>query len=229
MEDGTMDFGEGQYPDNKYVNIIHPTAVIGPDVVLGINNFIGPYAVITGKTVMGDHNFIYSHAVIGSEPEHRGYMGMGGDLACKGVIIGDNCVIREFTTINAGTKEHTILESNVVMLRGSHVGHDSYIGYGVTLSCNVLVGGESYIFEGANMGLGSICHQYSVIGAYSMIGMGAVVTKKSVIRPGQIYVGNPAKFLAENLIGLKRAGISSSYLETLTRVFLCKLKEKHPV
>lgn len=205
-----MNFGEGQYFSGVEGNVIHPTAVIGPDVILGRNNFIGPYVIITGKTRIGDNNVIYSHAVIGSDPEHRDYW--ADPQACKGVEIMDNCVIREFTTINAGTREDTTIGDGVIMLRGSHVGHDSFVAYDVTLSCNVLVGGESYLFPGVNMGLGSICHQGSVLGAYAMIGMGGIITKRSFIFPGYIFVGNPVKKLKKNEIGLNKAGITHEKL-----------------
>ena len=95
------------------------------------------------------------------------------------------------------------------MLRNSHIGHDSIIEDRANLSCNVLVGGHSYVMEGVNMGLGAMCHQFSVLGAYAMIGMGGIVVKSSEIHPGEIYVGNPVKFLKENRIGLNRNGITS--------------------
>ena len=47
-------------------NKIHPTAIIGKEVVLGEGNTIGPYSVIEGKTYIGDNNTICSHVVIGS-------------------------------------------------------------------------------------------------------------------------------------------------------------------
>jgi acyl-[acyl carrier protein]--UDP-N-acetylglucosamine O-acyltransferase len=69
--------------------------------------------------------------------------------------------------------------------------------------------------EGVNMGLGSICHQFKIIGAYSMIGMGTIVTKNSKIEPGNIYIGSPSRFLKENTIGLERNNINKEYLNNL--------------
>jgi UDP-N-acetylglucosamine acyltransferase len=135
------------------------------------------------------------------------------------VIIGNNNVFREFITVNAGTLKPTTLGSNIVLLRNSHVGHDSTLEDKVNLSCNVLIGGHSYIMEGANFGLGSICHQFSTIGAYSMIGMGSVVTKKSIIQPGKIYVGVPCDYLKDNTIGLDRNNINQISLDNLNIKF----------
>ena len=57
---------------------------------------------------------------------------------------------------------------------------------------------NSLLGKGVNMGLGSICHQYSKIGSYAMIGMGAIVTKKINPNCFGTYVGNPAKYIKEN-------------------------------
>ena len=175
-------------------NFIHPTAIVGEDVVLGFNNYIGAYCVITGNTKIGDNNRFEAFCSIGSEPEHKAYFGKPN----KGLIIGDDNIIREYVTINAGCERPTLIQNNVVMLRGSHIGHDSIIEDNCTISCNVLVGGHSIVGERANLGLGAILHQYSIIGNHSMLGMGTIVTKKSLIEPFTTYIGSPAKYLCWN-------------------------------
>jgi len=198
-------------------NFIHVTAIIGENVTLGDENYIGPYCYIAENTVIGNNNRFEAYCSIGTPPEHRDHF----TDSPFNVIIGDNNIIREFVTINAGTVRNTVLGNNIVMLRNSHIGHDSIIEDKANLSCNVLIGGHSYIMEGANLGLGAMCHQFLVIGAYAMIGMGGVVVKSSVIQPGEIHVGNPVKFLKENKIGLQRNNIDSNKLLELTnRYFL---------
>jgi len=203
-------------------NYIHPTAIIGDYVQIGKDNYIGPYCVIYNNTIIGDGNRFEAHSVIGSIPEHKDYFISGTSY---GVHIGNNNTIREFTTINSGTVQDTIIGNNNIILRGSHVGHDVIIENNVTISCNVLLGGHSYVMEGANMALGSICHQYSVIGAYAMIGMGGIVTKSTKVEPGLIYVGNPIKFLKENKIGLERAGIDDEKLGEYYKKYKTLLNE----
>lgn len=175
-------------------NFIHPTSIIGENVILGKNNYIGPYCLITGETNIGDNNRFESHCSIGTEPEHKSYFGKPN----KGVIIGNDNIFREYVTINSGCEISTILGNKIIMLRGSHVGHDSKINDGCTISCNVLIGGHSILGNGVNMGLGSICHQFSKIGSYSMIGMGAIITKTFDSKCFGVYVGNPAKYIKEN-------------------------------
>jgi len=175
-------------------NYIHPTAIVGDDVQLGEDNYIGAFCLITGNTVIGNNNRFEAFCSIGTEPEHKEYF---GELN-QGVIIGSNNTIREYVTINAGCKKPTILHNNIIMLRGSHVGHDSTIYDDCTISCNVLIGGHSLLGYSVNMGLGSICHQFSKIGSYSMIGMGAIIPKKVQPQCFGVYVGNPAKYIKEN-------------------------------
>lgn len=184
---------------------IHPTAIVDETVKLSKNVIIGPYCVIKGHTEIGKNTIIYSHSVIGTQAEHKSYW---NDEPGK-TVIGSNCVIREFTTINAGTIGTTTLEDNVIMLRGSHVGHDAYIEKFVTLSCNVLIGGHARIFRGANLGLGAVVHQHCAVGHYSMIGMNATVTKKSKIEALRKYVGTPARYLGENKIAFEKFGFTS--------------------
>jgi UDP-N-acetylglucosamine acyltransferase len=175
-------------------NHIHPTAIIGNNVRLGKGNKIGAYVVIQGKTWIGDNNVFEPFCSIGNEPEHKDFFGKKN----KGTFIGNNNVFREYVTINAGCFKATQLGDNITMLRGSHVGHDSEINNDCTISCNVLIGGHSLLGIGVNMGLGSICHQYSKIGSYAMIGMGSIVTKKVNVKCFGTYVGNPAKYLKLN-------------------------------
>jgi UDP-N-acetylglucosamine acyltransferase len=190
-------------------NWIHPTAIIEDGVSIGKDNYIGPYCIIKKGTTIGNNNRFESHVVIGSNAEHRDYFKSGSNYS---VVIGDNNIFREYITINAGTFRNTQVFDNIVMLRGSHLGHDCIVEDSVTLSCNVLIGGETHIMIGVNMGLGAICHQYSVLGSYSMIGMNSTVTKQSQIKPGEIHIGNPCRFLKLNKIGLERAHIDGEQL-----------------
>jgi UDP-N-acetylglucosamine acyltransferase len=175
-------------------NYIHPTAIIGENVKIGIGNYIGAYCVIQGNTEIGNNNHFEAFCSIGAEPEHKSFFGKEN----KGTKIGNDNRFREYVTVNAGCYQTTIIEDNSIFLRNSHVGHDSYISSNCTISCNVLIGGHSIIGTGVNMGLGSICHQFSQIGAYAMIGMGAIITKNNQPKCFQTFVGNPAKFLKYN-------------------------------
>lgn len=183
------------------LNQIDPSAQIHPSAVIGQGNYIGPGCMIGPNVTIGNFNRLEAYACIGLPAEHR--VAMHGEVDC-GVIIGDSCVIREFTTIHSGIERPTSVEDNVYMLRGSHVGHDAVIERKVNLSCNVLVGGHAYVQEGANVGLGAAIHQYRVVGAYAMVGMLAAVVKD--VAPFLTVAGVPAKLLGLNEVGIRRLG-----------------------
>lgn len=192
------------------MNTIHSTAIVDSTVTLGENNYIGPYCIITGDTVIGDNNTFISHCSIGQEAEHKHFFGKTGKT-----IIGNDNRFNEFVTVHRGTLRSTEIKNNCIFLRGSHVGHDTIVYDRVVISCSVLIGGHSTIMEGCNLGLGSIVHQFSIIGAYSMLGMGCIVPKSKQIEPGNVYVGNPAKFLKQNKVGLSRNNIDDNKLNKL--------------
>ena len=64
MEDTTPNQNKNQHAtlngNYKFIvrggnNYIHPTAIIGDDVVLGEDNYIGAFCYITGKTIIGNN------------------------------------------------------------------------------------------------------------------------------------------------------------------------------
>jgi len=203
------------------MNFIHDTALIGPDVILGNNNYIGPYCYITGHTRLGDNNRFEAFCSIGTPAEHRDYFTNLDTLT----TIGNNNIFREFTTVHSGTKAVTTIGNRITVLNHSHIAHDCYIEDDVIISANVTLAGHCYIMEGANLSMGSICHQFQLIGAYAMLGMGSIVTKATRIEPGNMYIGAPAKFLKVNSIGLERNNISSDTLTVLTSKYHKLLNE----
>lgn len=200
-----MNWNDNFHPSNY----IHQTAIVDSSVVMGKNNFVGAFTIIGPDVEIGDGNRFESHCSVGSAPEHKQFFKSGEG---KGVKIGSGNTFREFITINSGAFRRTEIGNNCIMLRGSHHSHDSIMEDDVTLSCNVLIGGHGHIMKGANVGLGAITHQYQVIGSYCILGMGAIVPKGVDLLPGYKYVGNPARLLGRNDVGLERAGISEEVL-----------------
>lgn len=196
-------------------NYIHPTAIVEKSVVLGVGNYIGPYCYITGKTIIGDNNRFEAYCSIGTPPEHTGYF---EKTDCE-TVIGNNNIFREFTTVHSGSTRATTIGDRVKVLRGTYIGHDCIIHDDVNFTANVLIAGYVIVMSGVNFGLGSMCHQYSVVGAYSMIGMGTVITKTSVISPGGVYIGSPARRLKKNDIGLDKYKITNNLLSELNKKF----------
>jgi UDP-N-acetylglucosamine acyltransferase len=190
---------------------IHPSAIVEPGAVIDPTAVIGPFCVIGAGVIVGPRTRIGSHCVIGGPPEHKDHW----DSWNYGVKIGADCFISNAVTIDAGTMRDTLVEDKVTMLRHAHVGHDCQIGQSVTLSCNVLVGGHTIVMRGANCGLNATIHQLCVVGPLAMLGMGTIVTKKTKIEPFHIYVGNPARKMRRNEIGVQRSGLSAEQLDLL--------------
>jgi UDP-N-acetylglucosamine acyltransferase len=216
------DYANDNFRQDENGNLIHRTATISHNVILGKNNYIGANCYLV-DCVVGDDNRFEAFCSIGTPPEYKSHF-TEGDWNI--VRIGDNNVFREFVTINAGTKHNTTISNNCWFLKGSHVGHDSLIMDKCTLSCNALVGGHSILMEGVNMGLGSICHQFSILGCYSMLGMGTIVVKKSQIEPFKIFIGNPAKYLKSNSVAIERNNFNSDDILRFQELYNNFLKNK---
>jgi UDP-N-acetylglucosamine acyltransferase len=198
------------------MNKIHPTAVIDSTVVLGSGNTIGPYAVILGNVQIGNDNWIGPHVVIGTPAQMRGGphpATWDGDASIASIEIGNCNVIREFATIHSGTVEVTQIGDDCYFMTQAHVPHDAQIEDGVTLSNSAQLGGHTIIQKGANIGLGVVVHQRSLIGTRAMVGMGSVVTK--AIPPFGMVYGSPAKVRGGNVVGMQRAGLDDALISKI--------------
>jgi UDP-N-acetylglucosamine acyltransferase len=156
-------------------NYIHPTAIIGDNVVLGDNNYIGAYCII------------------GDPAEHKKYW----SLPSGKVLIGNNNIITGLVTIDAGTEEITYIADNCFIMKHAHIGHDCKINDNVTISCGAKIGGHSIIDKNSNIGLNAVLHQFSHIAEGCMIGASAFFKGES--KPYTKYAGVPAKYLSPNI------------------------------
>ena len=188
-------------------NYIHKTAIINwRKVIIGKNNVIGPYSVI------------------GTDAQHT------RDVSNGKIYIGNNNIIREFTTIHLPTKlrKKTIIGNNCNVMTMSHIAHDCIIEDDVVFSNNVTLGGNTHVMKKAQLGFNTIVHQNQVIGSFVMIGMGTIVTRKIKVLPGFVYFGNSAKKIKKNSIGFKKKGISKSEIINETKRFN-KIIKNHPL
>lgn len=109
---------------------------------------------------------------------------------CANVIIENKVYIGNCVTIKSG----------VQIWDGVHIEDDVFIGSNVTFTNDLYPksGNKDYIMlntricQGASIGANSTILPGITIGQNSMIGAGSVVTKS--IPPGEIWMGNPAKF-----------------------------------
>jgi UDP-N-acetylglucosamine acyltransferase len=201
------------------MNTIHPTAVIGPDVVLGEGNVVGPHAVLFGPLRIGDGNWFGAGVAIGTPPEIRGAAHPAGwvEAAGAGVIIGDRNVLREGVTVQQGSHRATRVGDDCFVMSRAYVAHDGEIGDGVTIAAGTSLAGHVRVGAGANLGMGVTVHQRRVVGAGAMVGMGAVVTRD--VPPFARAFGSPVRLEGVNEVGLRRSGVDDAVIATIVAAY----------
>ncbi len=184
-------------------NVIHPTAIIGENVVLGKNNSIGPYSIIQGNTIIGDGNIISSHVVIGCEPTDSKH---NQPKAPPRLIIGDDNIIREFCVVEMPVYENeTVIGNKAFLMQGVHVSHDCIIEDSVVITNLSVLGGIAKFLTGANIGMGVTVNQYTIIGQYSIAATNSAVMKN--IKPFSRYI--PNKPISVNEYAIKKFGFQA--------------------
>jgi len=193
---------------------VGPYTVINQDVVIGSGTRIGPHCVIDEFTSIGENCRIFSGAIIGSISQDKKFEGKRSF-----VKIGNNNTIREYTTINRGTKEDskTTIGDNNLFMAYSHIAHDCHISDEVIMAnCGTLAG---HVTLGSRSILGglSAVHQYVRIGELSIIGGCSKVVQDIV--PYSISDGHPAKIYGVNSLGLERIGFTDEAKDSLKKAF----------
>jgi sugar O-acyltransferase (sialic acid O-acetyltransferase NeuD family) len=112
------------------------------------------------------------------------------------VEIGENCFIMENNVLQYAVR----IGNNVVLWSGNHVGHQTVIHDNVFVSSHVVISGYCEIGQNCFLGVNSCFADKIKVGEDCFIGMGAVVNKSTAAR--KVYVGNPAKPLADTFAAL---------------------------
>ncbi|MFH1692290.1 MAG: acyl-ACP--UDP-N-acetylglucosamine O-acyltransferase [Candidatus Omnitrophota bacterium] len=193
---------------------VGPYAIIGDRVKIAKGVKIGSFCVIENDTTIGAGCKIFTGAAIGSIPQDLKYCGQKSF-----VEIGENNVIREYVTINLSTTEggKTIIGNNNLIMAYSHVAHDCIVGNGCVIANSGTLAGHVKLEDKVVIGGLVAVHQFVRLGKMSIIGgCSKVVTD---IPPFSTCDGHPAKFYGLNIVGLKRAGVSSDRMRQLRAAF----------
>lgn len=192
--------------------IIGNNVTIKKGVLLGKNNIIHDNCVLRGNTIICDNNEFLPGCIIGFWPKDIGDHHYEGQL-----IIGDDNFFGENTIINVGEKtdkgDLTKIGNGVYSMDKVTINHNDQIAAGdeipdspreftTIISSGVSLAGHVEVGKGANLGMQTVAHQFSKIGAGAMIGMNANIAKNvppfaKVI--GSKVVGYNKRPLAENL------------------------------
>ena len=183
---------------------IGPFSVVGPQAVIGNNTIVQSHVVIEGNVTIGTGNLIGHGTVIGAAPQDLSF---SPGRKTK-VEIGDNNVIREYSTIHRGNPEGsaTKIGDKNFLITGAHVGHNCALGNSVVIANNCLLAGHVRVDDGAFLGGGSTFHQHMHVGRLVMV-QGSSAFGKDL--PPFVIAAERNSVFGINVIGLRRVGFSA--------------------
>lgn len=211
---------------------IHPTALVSANAELASDVEVGAFAIIGDNCTVASGCIIAPRATLERNVSLSAnvQVGMGTilggppqDLKYAGeettVEVGENTVIREYTTINRGTSQSfkTTVGSNCLLMSYVHLAHDCHIGNNVILSNVVQLAGHVTVEDRAIISGLSAAHQFVRIGRQSFIGGMSRVSKD--IPPFLKAVGNPVRLYGLNTVGLQRSGMDEATIRELKRAY----------
>ena len=211
---------------------IHPTAIVNKKAELAENVTVGPFTIIeedviidegteiasnvliANGTRIGKKCKVFNGAVLGTVPQDLKFENEKTTLE-----IGDNTIIREFCTLNRGTKDKlkTVIGSNCLLMMYVHIAHDCVIGNNVILANAVNMAGHIVIEDFVGIGGMDPIHQFVRIGCHSFVGGGLRIDKD--VPPYILAAGIPLTYAGLNVVGLTRRGFPKEILSQLRRAY----------
>lgn len=212
---------------------IHPTAVVHPKAKIGRGVRIGAYTILQSPEICLDENVtIEPHVFIdGNVHIKRGttispFVSIGAppqNLAFRGektsIIIGEDCQIREYVSINApcGEGEVLVIGDGCFIMAYCHIAHNCTVGNHVIMANGATLGGHVVVGDHANLGGMCAIHQNCRIGDYAMVGGGSMLGTD--VPPFTMGSGYPMKLGGLNWVGMKRKGIPHEIRKSLIQAY----------
>ncbi|HDO28247.1 MAG TPA: acyl-ACP--UDP-N-acetylglucosamine O-acyltransferase [Bacteroidetes bacterium] len=194
--------------------VIEPFVNIEKNVTIEEGTWIGSNVTIMEGAHIGRNCRIFPGAVIAAIPQDLKYD--GEDTLVK---IGNEVTIREFVTINRGTKANmeTVIGDNCLLMAYVHIAHDCILSNNVILANAVNLGGHIIIDDWAIVGGLAAIHQFVHIGAHAFISGGGMARKD--IPPFCKAGREPLAFAGVNSIGLRRRGFSNDRINEIQEIY----------
>jgi len=181
--------------------VIEPFVSIDKNVVIEEGTWIGSNVTILEGARIGKNCKIFPGAVISAIPQDLKFA--GEDTIVK---IGNNVTIREFTTINRGTKASYV-----------HVAHDCVVGNNVIMANAAMLAGHVIVDDWANIGAMVPIHQFCHIGTHAFIAGRTGVGKD--VPPYTKAAREPLSYVGVNSIGLRRRGFSTEVINQIQEIY----------
>ena len=137
--------------------------------------FVASNAIITGDTIIGKNSSIWFGCVVRGDVER--------------VRIGDNTNIQDNTVIH-------VTRANHIANKTGDEGSPTLIGSNVTIGHSAIIHACT-IKDNTFIGMGAIVMDMACVEEYAMLAAGAVLTPKKVVKSGQLWAGNPAKYFRD--------------------------------
>jgi UDP-3-O-[3-hydroxymyristoyl] glucosamine N-acyltransferase len=177
-------------------------AVIGPGTTIGDRCWVGANAVIGAGSHLGEDVIVGPGTVIG----HTGF-GYARDRDgtpvplphVAGVRIGDRVEIGANATIDRGTLEDTVIDSDAKIDNLVHVAHNCQVGAGAFVIASSVLCGSVQVGPRAWIAPNACVREHLHVGADALVGLAATVIRD--VEPGTTVVGSPAK-----VVGTRPAG-----------------------
>jgi UDP-N-acetylglucosamine acyltransferase len=193
---------------------VDPFTVIHQDVEIGEGTWIASSVTIMEGARIGKNCRVFPGSVIAAIPQDLKFQG-----EYSTVCIGDNTTIREYVTVNRGTKvrEKTVIGKNCLVMAYCHLAHDCVVGDNCIMSNNTQVAGHVTIGDWAILGGMCAIHQFVNIGSHSMLSGGSLVGKD--VPPYIKAARQPLSYAGVNSIGMKRRGFTVEKINHILEIY----------
>ncbi len=212
--------------------MIHDTAIVSPEAVIGAEVTIGPYCVVEAGVTIGErcrllgHDILNTGTILGAGVVVHPFATLGGPPQAlhfdpgtpSGVRVGAGTVLREYVTLNRSTQPagFTVVGEDCFLMANTHVAHDCVLGDRVITANNVMFAGHCTIGADAFFGGGAGIHQFS------RVGEGVIVSGLSRISediPPYLMVAERNHVSGLNLVGLRRRGVPRAAMTELKQLY----------
>lgn len=200
---------------------IDPTAEVGPytviegDVTLGPGVRIIAQAFLRGPLTIGKGTVVWPGAVLGGTPQDYKF---SEDTPTAGIVIGEDCIIREHVTVHSATNDETptTIKNRVFMMATSHAGHDCLVEDDVILINGAKLAGHVHAMERACVSGNSVIHQFCRLGRFAFVSGGLGISGDV---PPFCMAHDRQRLNAINLVGMRRNGFARDEITAVRKAF----------